>query len=40
MTRQKFGHLIRATAKVAGLTPEAGTGMHALRHYYASLLIR
>lgn len=40
MTRQKFGHLWRPAAKVAGLTTETGTGMHALRHYYASLLIR
>lgn len=40
ITRQKFGHLFRPAAKVAGLTVETGTGMHALRHYYASLLIR
>lgn len=40
LTRQKFGHLWRPAAKVAGLTEETGTGMHALRHYYASLLIR
>ncbi|MFS2281379.1 SOS response-associated peptidase family protein [Microbacterium sp. OR21] len=39
-TRQKFGHLWRPAAKTAGLTTETGTGMHALRHYYASLLIR
>jgi integrase len=40
ITRQKFGHLWRPAAKVATLTVETGTGMHALRHYYASLLIR
>lgn len=40
ITRQKFGHLWRPAAKAAGLTAETGTGMHALRHYYASLLIR
>src|SRR5690606_8368334 len=40
LTRQKFGHLWRPAAKIAGLTEETGTGMHALRHYYASLLIR
>ncbi|HWI41998.1 MAG TPA: site-specific integrase [Nocardioides sp.] len=36
--RQAFGHIWRPAAKAAGLPP--GTGMHALRHYYASLLIR
>ncbi len=40
LTRQRFGHLWRPAAKAAGLTPATGTGMHALRHYYASLLIR
>jgi integrase len=40
ITRQKFGHLWRPAAKVATLTVETGPGMHALRHYYASLLIR
>lgn len=40
LTRQRFGHLWRPAAKIAGLTSETGTGMHALRHYYASLLIR
>lgn len=40
LTRQKFGHIWRPIAKTAGLTDETGTGMHALRHYYASLLIR
>lgn len=40
ITRQKFGHLWRPAAATAGLTKETGTGMHALRHYYASLLIR
>lgn len=40
LTRQRFGHLWRPAAKAAELTPATGTGMHALRHYYASLLIR
>lgn len=40
LTRQRFGHIWRPIAKTAGLTAETGTGMHALRHYYASLLIR
>ena len=40
ITRQRFGHLWRPAAKAAGLTEATGTGMHALRHYYASLLIR
>lgn len=40
ITRQKFGHAWRPAAKAAGLTEATGTGMHALRHYYASLLIR
>ena len=38
ITRQAFGHLWRPAARAAGLP--AGTGLHALRHYYASLLIR
>jgi integrase len=38
ITRQAFGHLWRPAAKTAGLP--VGTGMHSLRHYYASLLIR
>lgn len=38
ITRQAFGHKWRPAVKAAGL-PE-GTGFHALRHYYASLLIR
>lgn len=38
ITRQLFGHTWRPAAAAAGLP--AGTGMHALRHYYASLLIR
>jgi len=37
-TRQRFGHVWRPVARAAGLP--AGTGFHALRHYYASLLIR
>lgn len=40
ITRQRFGHLWRPVAKAAGLTASTGTGMHALRHYYVSLLIR
>ena len=40
ITRQAFGHLWRPVASKAGLTEATGTGMHALRHYYASLLIR
>jgi integrase len=40
ITRSAFGHLWRPTARVAGLNTATGTGMHALRHYYASLLIR
>lgn len=40
LTRQRFGHLWRPAAKAAELTEATGTGMHALRHYYASLLIR
>jgi len=38
ITRQVFGHKWRPAATAAGLP--AGTGLHALRHYYASLLIR
>lgn len=37
-TRQRFGHVWRPVMGAVGL--EAGTGLHALRHYYASLLIR
>ena len=40
ITRQRFGHIWRPAAKAAGMTAATGTGMHALRHYYASLLIR
>jgi integrase len=40
ITRQAFGHVWRPAAKVAGLNAATGPGMHALRHYYASLLIR
>jgi integrase len=36
--RQAFGHVWRPAAKAAGLP--TGTGLHTLRHYYASLLIR
>lgn len=38
ITRAVFGHKWRAAVKEAALP--AGTGFHALRHYYASLLIR
>lgn len=38
ITRSTFGHKWRAAVETAGLP--AGTGFHALRHYYASLLIR
>lgn len=38
ITRQRFGHLWRPVATTLGLP--SGTAMHALRHYYASLLIR
>lgn len=38
ITRQAFGRAWRPAAVAAGLP--TGTGMHALRHYYASLLIR
>ncbi|BBX69582.1 tyrosine-type recombinase/integrase [Mycolicibacterium psychrotolerans] len=38
ITRQTFGHKWRPAVKTAGLP--TGTGFHALRHYYASLLIR
>lgn len=40
ITRQAFGHVWRPVAKIAGLNQATGPGMHALRHYYASLLIR
>lgn len=38
VTRQAFGRVWAPAAKAAGLP--AGTGLHLLRHYYASLLIR
>ncbi|WP_084021660.1 tyrosine-type recombinase/integrase [Mycobacterium avium] len=38
ITRQTFGHKWRPAVATAGLP--TGTGFHALRHYYASLLIR
>lgn len=38
ITRQAFGHLWRPVAHEAGVP--LGTGLHLLRHYYASLLIR
>lgn len=38
VSRQRQGHAWRPAVKTAGLPK--GTGFHALRHYYASLLIR
>lgn len=38
ITRSTFGHKWRSAVDTAGLP--SGTGFHALRHYYASLLIR
>lgn len=38
ITRQAFGHKWRPAVSAADVP--AGTGFHALRHYYASLLIR
>jgi site-specific recombinase XerD len=38
ITRQAFGHKWRSAVATAALP--TGTGFHALRHYYASLLIR
>lgn len=40
IARSAFGHVWRPAAKAAGLDALTGAGMHALRHYYASLLIR
>ena len=40
ITRSAFGRVWRPAAEAAGLNELTGTGMHALRHYYASLLIR
>lgn len=40
LTRSSFGHVFRPVSLAAGLNAATGTGMHALRHYYASLLIR
>jgi integrase len=38
LSRQRIGHVWRPVALAAGLPP--GTGLHVLRHHYASLLIR
>ena len=38
ITRQRWGHLWRTPARALGVP--TGEGLHALRHYYASLLIR
>jgi hypothetical protein len=38
ITRSLWGHLWRPIAREVGLP--TGTGLHSLRHYYASLLIR
>lgn len=40
ITRQRIGHGWRPAAIAAGLSEATGTGQHALRNYYASLLIR
>lgn len=40
ITRSRFGHAFEPARKAAGLTTATGTGIHSLRHYYASLLIR
>ncbi|WP_341999370.1 site-specific integrase [Microbacterium sp. LWH7-1.2] len=40
ITRQKFGHAFAAARTAAKLTDSTGTGLHSLRHFYASLLIR
>ncbi len=40
ITRSRFGALWRSAALEAGLNAATGTGMHSLRHFYASLLIR
>lgn len=40
ITRQRFGRMWRPAAREVKLAAETGTGAHALRHYYASLLIR
>ena len=40
IVRSAFGRVWRPAASAAGLNELTGTGMHALRHYYASLLIR
>ena len=38
ISRRAFGHIWRPAVAASGLP--AGTGFHALRHYFASLLIR
>lgn len=40
ITRSRFWHLFQDARAAAKLTEATGTGLHALRHYYASLLIR
>ncbi len=40
ITTDTMRHLLDPIKSVVGMTPETGTGLHALRHYYASLLIR
>jgi integrase len=40
ITRPRFGHAFERARREAKLTEATGTGLHALRHYYASLLIR
>lgn len=40
ITRQAFCHVWRLVAKIAALNAATSRGMHALRHYYAPLLVR
>jgi len=40
ITRAKFWHAFEAARKAANLNESTGTGLHSLRHFYASLLIR
>lgn len=40
LTRGRFGWIWQPVAREAKLNAETGTGVHSLRHYYASLLIR
>lgn len=40
ITTDTMRHLLEPIKGVVGMTSTTGTGLHALRHYYASLLIR